>query len=173
LFAGRERDKNAICPKLVYPDGRRQVSIRRLPTHANIWFSRGSPLRHLSPTAYTQKYPKSPARVPAIAATFMMIRRVAYEQVGGLDEGYFLYVEDTDICKRWHDRGWEAWVDPRVVVTHDWQGGSRRNRKLARLHRASVRRYFRLHHGRKRLRNLLLLAVLGLANMLDRVRFRG
>ena len=90
--------------------------------------------------------------------------------VGGFDEGYFLYVEDTDLCKRWRDKGWEVSVDPRVTVTHDWQGGSRRDPKLARIHRASVRRYFHMHHRRKRIRNSILFAALGLANLWDRWR---
>ena len=166
----------AVCPRLVYPEGGTQPSVRRFPTHANIWFSRQSPLSVLSwmvPSrhGYTLPDPSGPSCVEGIAATFMLIRREAFLAVGGMDEGYFLYVEDTDLCKRWHDAGYEVWIDPRVVVTHDWQGGSGKNPGLRRHHRDGVRRYFRTHHADKPLRNALIEGLLHLMDWWDHLRY--
>ena len=167
----------AVCPRLIHPDGRQQPSTRRFPTHLNIWVSRQSPLRflrHVLPSrfSYTMVDPTGPTPVDAIAATFMLIRRDAFNAIGGMDEGYFLYVEDTDLCKRWHDTGHEVWIDPTVTVTHDWQGGSGRGRQLRIHHRDGIRRYFRTHHADQPIRNALLFACLNLADWWDRVGTR-
>jgi hypothetical protein len=164
----------AVCPRLVFPDDAPQASVRRFPTHANIWFSRHSPLRGVrlgagSRAAYTLDDPAEPQIVEAVAATFMLLRRDAYRAVGGMDEGYFLYVEDTDLCKRWRDAGSEVWIDPRVAVRHHWQGGSRRDPTLRIHHRNGIRRYFRKHHPECRLANGLLFAVFGLLDWKDRL----
>jgi GT2 family glycosyltransferase len=164
---------SAVCPRLVFPDGATQSSIRRFPTHLNIWLSRQSPLRflrHLMPSrySYTVNDPKSPERVEAVAAAFMLVRRDAFDAVGGMDEGYFLYVEDTDLCKRWHDRGYEVWVDPTVTVTHDWQGGSGNRQLLRANHRRGIRRYFHVHHAEKSFRNAMLDSLLTIADWWDR-----
>lgn len=163
----------AVSPRLLYPDGRAQWSIRRFPNHWNIWFSRGSPLaalpllRRLAGT-YTQPDPPAPARVEAVAATFLLARRDAFEAVGGMDAEYFLYVEDTDLCRRWADSGREVWVYPDVTVTHHWSSSRGERRHLARHHRAGIRRYFRRHHPRRRWANAVLFLALRLADWIDR-----
>ncbi len=175
-FLADHPNASAVCPRLLYPDGATQSSIRRFPTHLNIWLSRQSPLRslqHLMPFrySYTANDPISPERVEAVAAAFMLVRRDAFEAVGGMDEGYFLYVEDTDLCKRWHDRGYEVWVDPTVTVTHDWRGGSGNRHLLRAHHRRGIRRYFHVHHAEKSLRNAILDSLLTFADWW--YRFRG
>ena len=167
----------AVVPRLRFPDGSAQPSLRRFPTHSNIWFSRGSPLAKAARPqsagrAYTIADPEKSALVEAAAATFMLIRRSAFEAVGGFDEGFFLYVEDTDLCKRWHDADWEVWMDPAVVVTHAWQGGSRADANLRRHHLRGIRRYFTKHHGGEPIRNRVLFAALFLADVWHRIRGR-
>ncbi len=164
----------AVCPRLIFPNGIRQSSIRKFPTHSNIWFSRQSPLRFLqsilpSRFAYTLPDPPGATCVEAIAATFMLMRREAFVAVGGMDDGYFLYVEDTDICKRWHDHGYEVWIEPNITVTHDWQGGSGRSHGLHKNHRDGIRRYFRTHHADKTIRNAVLNVFLTMVDWSDRV----
>lgn len=48
----------------------------------------------------------------------MMIRREVFEQIGLLDEGYFLYFEEADFCERARAAGWEIWHEPRSCVLH-------------------------------------------------------
>lgn len=171
-FLDAHENAAAVAPRLVYADGAPQFSARRFPTHVNVLFSRGSPLRLLAgllPKSwrYTLPDPSAPTRVESIAATFVLIRRDAFMAVGGMDEGYFLYVEDTDLCYRWHQRGYEVWMEPSVAVIHDWRGGSAQARRLRRYHRDGIRRYFRAHHARKRVRNAIVNGLLTLADRWD------
>ena len=46
----------------------------------------------------------------------MLLRRAALDQVGLFDEGYFMYVEDVDLCTRLRDAGWEVWFTPELEV---------------------------------------------------------
>lgn len=167
-FLNSHPNAAAVSPRLVFPDGREQRAVRRFPTHANIWLSRQSPLRfleHLVPHSarYTMRDPAAASRVEAVAATFLLVRRDAFDAVGGMDEGYFLYVEDTDLCKRWRDRGLEVWINPSVKVSHDWHGGSGTDKTLRDHHRNGIRRYFQIHHRDKPVRNSVLLGLLKLA----------
>lgn len=59
-----------------------------------------------------------PQRVEAIKGACLMVRRAALEEVGLLDEGYFMYTEEVDLCHRLGLAGWELWYVPQAVVTH-------------------------------------------------------
>jgi GT2 family glycosyltransferase len=50
----------------------------------------------------------------------LLIRRECFEQLGGLDESFFLYYEDVDFCRRAAAGGWGVWFDPALEVTHHW-----------------------------------------------------
>jgi GT2 family glycosyltransferase len=50
----------------------------------------------------------------------LLVRRECFEQLGGLDESFFLYYEDVDFCQRAATAGWSVWYDPRLEVTHHW-----------------------------------------------------
>jgi GT2 family glycosyltransferase len=47
-----------------------------------------------------------------------VVRREAFEEVGGFDEGFFLFSEETDLCKRIQDTGWEAHFEPGISFVH-------------------------------------------------------
>lgn len=90
----------------------------------------------------------APRVVDYVEGACMLVRRAAYLTVGGLDEGYFMYAEDVDLCRSLRDAGWEVWYQPAAIVTH-LGGGSSRQRRPERegdLYRSRVR-YFRKHHG--------------------------
>ena len=67
--------------------------------------------------------PDGPTSVEALAATAVLVRRDAFDQVGGFDAGYFLYGEDLDLCRRLRDAGWELVALPVPWADHD-SGGS-------------------------------------------------
>ncbi|MBN9120175.1 MAG: glycosyltransferase [Planctomycetes bacterium] len=50
----------------------------------------------------------------------LLVRRECFEQLGGLDESFFLYYEDVDFCRRAAASGWAVWFDPSLEVTHHW-----------------------------------------------------
>lgn len=67
-----------------------------------------------------------PFRTDWICGAALMIRRDLFEQLGGFDPRYFLYFEETDLCRRAARRGAEIWAVPGAVARHE-AGGSTRN----------------------------------------------
>ena len=56
--------------------------------------------------------------VDAVNGAFMLIRRSALDQVGLFDEGYWMYMEDLDLCYRFAQAGWVTWYEPSATVVH-------------------------------------------------------
>jgi hypothetical protein len=96
--------------------------------------------------------PDEPVDIEALSGAFMFVRRRALEDVGPLDEGYFLHCEDLDWCMRFRERGWRILFDPTHAVTHA-QGVcsvGRPFRVLWHKHRGMVhfyRKFFRSRHS--------------------------
>ena len=83
-----------------------------------------------------------------IGGACMLVRREVVEQVGGFDERFFLYAEETDWQRRMRDGGWEIAFTPAVEVTH--LGGASGASTKAQTNRHffdSLDRYERKHHG--------------------------
>jgi GT2 family glycosyltransferase len=78
----------------------------------------------------------------------MLVRREVFEALAGFDEGFFLYWEDADFCRRARAAGWQTLYDPSVEVTHAAARASRHApvRALIAFHR-SVFRYYWKHSG--------------------------
>lgn len=142
-------------PRLLDADGRLQPSGRRFPdlttalggrrswltaTAPGNWFSRRNLLLSPDDTA--------PKQVDWVSGACMMIRREAFEQVGGLDERFFLYWEDADFCRRLAHKGWRTMWHPGATLTHFGAGSSRfaPYRSLMAFHHSAYR-YFRKHAG--------------------------
>jgi hypothetical protein len=88
-------------------------------------------------------------RVDAVNGAFMMIRRKALDEVGLFDEGYWLYMEDLDLCYRFARAGWVTWYEPDVIVTHVKAGSSGRLRR-PRVNYAfhyGMYRFYRKHYA--------------------------
>ncbi|MBS1893749.1 MAG: glycosyltransferase family 2 protein [Actinobacteria bacterium] len=84
--------------------------------------------------------------VDAVNGAFMLCRAEAVAQVGLLDEGYWLYMEDLDWCHRFWDAGWKVFYEPGAVALHV-KGGSSAKRRAPRqeiaFHRGMGRFYRR------------------------------
>lgn len=63
--------------------------------------------------------PDRPVVVEAISGAFMLLRREALDEVGLLDEGYFMHCEDLDWCMRLHQGGWNVLFVPHTKAVHD------------------------------------------------------
>jgi N-acetylglucosaminyl-diphospho-decaprenol L-rhamnosyltransferase len=82
-----------------------------------------------------------------LSGACLLMRRSAFEQIGGFDEGFFLYCEDTDICVRLRAAGWGVRYEPSATARHQ-EGSSAPRAALAAIHARSRIRYARLHSAR-------------------------
>jgi GT2 family glycosyltransferase len=72
---------------------------------------------------HVERVPASPTDVDVLVATAVLVRRQAFEAVGGFDESYFLYGEDLDLCRRLRAAGWRLVALPSPWAVHE-SGGS-------------------------------------------------
>ena len=149
------------------PDGSFQPTCRNLPTLANVLLSRGSILGKIfrNSNAYTLPDAAGPVEVPAVAGTLFMIRRDIFEIVNRFDTRFFMFMEDTDLCKRLKMLGFTNYFVPAAGAEHEWGKGSnagkaRRNWQ----HHKSMFKYFVKH--RRGLVTYLLLPVMLTSNLL-------
>jgi len=78
---------------------------------------------------HRQPKPTEPISVEAISGACILMKRAAVDDVGLLDEGYFLHCEDLDLCMRFRKRGWRIMFVPHAPVMHH-KGVCSRNRTL-------------------------------------------
>jgi N-acetylglucosaminyl-diphospho-decaprenol L-rhamnosyltransferase len=89
--------------------------------------------------------------VDAVNGAFMLMRRAALDEVGLFDEGYWMYMEDLDLCYRFREAGWSTWYEPSVVALHA-KGGSSGPVRSPRLNYAfhyGMFRFYRKHYARR------------------------
>ena len=145
-----------VGPRLQWPDDAPQISCFRFqsPWSELIAGSATGPLRRIL-SRWEVPIPVSDTPFAPDWTTFaaVMIRGEAIREVGLLDEGFFMYYEDADYCRRVHSAGWKVWHDPRAKVVH-LRGGTSpvKSLTLARQRRpdyyyASRSRYFRNAYG--------------------------
>jgi len=145
-FMQKHPDVGIVGPKVINSDGSIQGSARAFPTFSSALFGRRSLLTKLFPnnriTCTNILSNKSADRTPLeadwVSGACQIIRREAIEDVGLLDERFFLYWEDVDWCKRMWKEGWKVIYLPRAVVQHTVGGSSERN---------LVRSVFEFHKG--------------------------
>jgi N-acetylglucosaminyl-diphospho-decaprenol L-rhamnosyltransferase len=125
-------------PKLVLADGSLDLACRRsFPTVENSFYKLFG-LSRLFPKSkrfgrYNLTYldPDETAEVDSVVGAFMMVRGEVIEQVGGLDESYFMYAEDLDWALRAKQAGWKVYYYPEVTVLHYKRKASEQNRDKA------------------------------------------
>jgi N-acetylglucosaminyl-diphospho-decaprenol L-rhamnosyltransferase len=87
--------------------------------------------------------------VDAINGAFMMMRRRALDEVGLFDQGYWMYMEDLDLCYRFKQAGWTIWYEPSATVVHIKAGtsGKLRSPKLNYAFHYGMWRFYRTHYA--------------------------
>jgi N-acetylglucosaminyl-diphospho-decaprenol L-rhamnosyltransferase len=95
--------------------------------------------------------PQTPRRVEVIKGACLLLRRPALDQVGLLDEGYFMYTEEVDLCYRMALAGWELWWVPGAEVVHHEAGSTRQAAEsmYVQLYRSKVQ-FYRKFGGSRR-----------------------
>ncbi|HTM57814.1 MAG TPA: glycosyltransferase family 2 protein [Candidatus Udaeobacter sp.] len=146
--------RSAIAaPRILNPDGSLEYSARSFPDHFTFLFNRYSLLSRLLPgNPWTRRYllsdwdHASVRDVDWVSGACMVVRRAAIDEVGGMDEAFFMFNEDVDWCRRMKLGGWAVSYVPDAVCMHHI-GASRRTsaRVILARHRGMVH-YFHKHH---------------------------
>jgi N-acetylglucosaminyl-diphospho-decaprenol L-rhamnosyltransferase len=155
LLAAAARWPGAGClgPAIRTPTGQLYPSARAFPSlgrgigHALLgWCWPGNP--------WTRAYRAEAGRPVEgttgwLSGSLMLLRRSAFEQVGGFDPSYFMYCEDMDLCRRLAEAGWSNVYVPSAVITHTGGHATARNAAamVAEHHRALYRYLSRQYAG--------------------------
>lgn len=137
-------------PMIVNSDGSIQYSCRTFPSFMGAAVH--TLLAHIYPNnPVTRKYKlmdvcrHEPFKVDWVSGSCMMIRRSALQDTGVFDENYFMYVEDTDLCYRMWQKGWEVHYVPHSGILHHVAGSSRKKESREKTsRRAAVRASYRM-----------------------------
>ncbi len=136
-----------VGPCIREPDGTRYPSARRFPSMTDA--AGHALLGQVFPqNRFSRRYRMAEIRtevtteVDWVSGACFLARRDALEELGGFDEGYFMYVEDVDLCWRAHRAGWRVSFAPDAEVTH-LQGVStaRRPYRMLLAHHLSALRF--------------------------------
>lgn len=152
-FADGERDVGVVGPQLLNPDGTVQSSRRRFPTLTTAFFE-STWLQPYAPRRLLQRYyvldrPDDEVQdVDWVTGAALMARREAIDEAGLLDEGFFMYSEELDWCRRFRDAGWRVVYLPTARIIHHVGKSSEQVLPARHIHfQTSKVRYFRKYHG--------------------------
>src|SRR5262249_54005881 len=101
--------------------------------------------------------PVEEADVEQAVAAAVVVRRTGFEAVGGFSPQYFFFLEDTDLCRKLHARGWRIRWLPQAHIVHLWGRSTADPVSRQRLFFAAQELYFRRWHGRLGLWGLRLI----------------
>lgn len=115
-------DAGVVAPRLINPDGSLQWSCRRYPTVPAL-LARGARLGALMKgpldNYLMRDWDHGEVRtVDWVTGACLLLRRAALDEVGPLDERFFLYCEDIDLCRRMQLAGWKVYYEPAAIVAH-------------------------------------------------------
>lgn len=138
-------DVAITTPRLVFPDGRPQHIAKRRPAVLPL-------LARQTGWKFLKKYEdhylmmdedlSAPTDVEFCSGSFFVIRTDIFKQMGGFDEGYFMYVEDADITQKALQHGRAVYL-PQVTVAHAWHRAAHRQWRQFFWQIRSMLRYFR------------------------------
>lgn len=156
-FADGHPDVGVVAPKLLNPDGSDQLTARSFPSPSVAIFGRRSPFTKWFPNnRWSSRFligrghpGTEPFEVDWVSGACMLVPRRVVVDVGAFDEGFFLFWEDADWCRRIKDSGYTVWCVPQAAVFHD-EGGTRGHGwppRTIRWFHAGAYRYWRKHHA--------------------------
>jgi len=145
--------------KILNPDGTFQLACRRSFPTPWVAFTKIFGLAALMPHSklfgrynLTYRDPEESCEVDAVSGSFMMIRKRVYQEIGGLDEQFFMYGEDLDWCFRIQHGGWKVYYVSTTSIIH-YKGESTRRSSLneIRTFYEAMHLFVKKHHGRSNL----------------------
>lgn len=154
MLARMDADPRAgvVGPRLVYADGSWQrwtaghrvdataaavsfLFLDRIFTRRGIWLARDV---------------RAPFRPGWVSSACMLVRRAVLDDIGLMDERFFAYMDDVDLCERAADAGWHVWYEPEATAVHVMGASStRQTGTTSPLALRNFYRYLDLHRGRR------------------------
>jgi N-acetylglucosaminyl-diphospho-decaprenol L-rhamnosyltransferase len=142
----------AVAPCVCNEDGSPQGNARGDPTIMTGLFGRSTMLSRLFPSARLARRnvllsaSQGAVSVDWVSGACVLVRREAFDEIGGFDERYFLYWEDADLCRRLRNAGWSIRFRPDACVVHVGARSSRTVKQLAiRAFHRSAYLYYATH----------------------------
>ncbi|MEA3309274.1 MAG: glycosyltransferase family 2 protein [Chloroflexota bacterium] len=153
-FMDTHPELGILGPKLVRPDGSLDLACRRSFPSPEISFYRLTGLARLFPKSrrfgrYNLTYlnPDQGAEVDAVVGAFMLVCRAAINEVGLLDDTFFMYGEDLDWAYRIKAAGWQVYYYPGVTVLHVKRAASRQSAKAQIEFWRAMEIFYRKHYA--------------------------
>lgn len=144
-FMDAHTQAGACGPRLLNGDGSLQPSVHPMLTPWRefwrlIFLDRLWPLATYRQAAWDRDAPR---QVEVIKGACLLLRRRALDKVGLLDDQYFMYTEEVDLCYRLTQAGWGLWYLPQAVVTHFGEASSKQVKEemYIQLYRSKVQFY--------------------------------
>ena len=144
----------AVAPRLERPDGTLEHSTLPFPSirvAATMAFTRGriSDARAEEMMLEGAWHHDRPRRVDWAVGAALLLRRAALDEIGQLDERFFMYVEDVEWCWRAKQRGWEIWFEPAAIVRHvgNASGERRFGATRTKTYMRNTYAFYRREHG--------------------------
>jgi N-acetylglucosaminyl-diphospho-decaprenol L-rhamnosyltransferase len=169
-FFERDPAVGVAGPRVLDPGGDIQLSARKELSVVSGLLGRTSLLTRLLKESSLVKgqFPAAtevtrPTPVDWVSGACMVVRRRTLNELGPLDERFFMYFEDADLCRRAREAGWSVYYLPEVEVVHHAGGSSRSKLKAIWLLHKSAFLYHRKHGAHGPLNLYSLLVLLGLS----------
>jgi len=123
-YMKKHHEIGILAPKLIYHSGQIQDSCRRFMSFSDLVAKR-TPLKHIPP--FKKRWNQYLMRdfdhskiqeVDLLVGAFLMMPKKVFDEVGGFDERYFLFMEDFDLCKKVWQKGYKVVYFPEVEAIH-------------------------------------------------------
>jgi GT2 family glycosyltransferase len=163
----------AVGPRLIYPDGSPQDSAFRFPSLRQVFLDFFPIHPRLARSHWNGRYAPSqePFAIDHPLGACMLIARSAVDDIGLLDEGFFMYCEEIDWCMRAWERGWEIYHHPgAIAVHHSGKSTEQRSRAMFEQLQTSRARLYEKHYGRPFRGAAQLITRLGLRREMSQAR---
>ena len=146
-----------VAPQLINPDGSIQASCRAFPTFFGLFVELIGLSRLAPPGSKARNYKmldwdhNDERQVDQPQGACLMIRKELFNQIGILDEGYFMLFEEVDWCYRAKQAGWEIWFTPEAKVLHHLgQSIKQVKTKMILSSHRGMYRFWQKHHSKNK-----------------------
>ena len=146
-FMRTDNSIGVMGPKILFPDGTLQPSIRKFPDMIDLIIRKAPGLSSIFKKKYMRSHYldldlSTPTEVDTVSGCFQLFRSEVFTKINGFDTRYFMYMEDLDICREVKIKGYKVVYFPNQFVYHYFAKESSKKFKLLRMHISSIIKYY-------------------------------